>query len=97
MKVFLILILLFSTSLLANTFEVEALHLKNGDVVTVDDSSISTDQIKAVQLIDENQVHYLVTPKQLNHLLRNGGDGGGGAPMSLMSISRGGGDGSGGG
>lgn len=86
MKALVISILLYSNTLMANSFEVEAVHLLNGNVVSSEDNSYSADEIRAIEIKDENQSSYLVTPKIFDKLfgtrLRTtaavGGDGSGG-------------------
>ena len=98
MKVLIVSILLYSNTLWANSFEVEALHLINGNVISVLDETqeFSNDEVHAIEIINENQEHILVTPRLFNRLL-NGGDMGGGSPMGIRAAVRVGGDGSGGG
>lgn len=90
MRTLLLFTLLYSNTLLANSFEVEAIHLKNGEVVSVlDESYSSLDEVRAIEIVDERNTHSLISPRIFKMLL-NGGDAGGGAPMNF------GGDGSGG-
>ncbi len=98
MKALVVSILLYSSTLWANSFEVEAVHLINGNRVSIldDAQEFSTEEVRAVEIVNENQEHILVTPRLFNKLM-NGGDMGGGSPMSVRAAVRIGGDGSGGG
>lgn len=98
MKALVVSILLYSNTLWANSFEVEAIHLINGNRISVLDESqeFSTEEVRAVEIVNENQEHILVTPRLFNKLIK-GGDAGGGFPMSVKGAVRIGGDGSGGG
>lgn len=98
MKALVVSILLYSSTLWANSFEVEAVHLINGSRISVLDESqeFSTEEVRAVEIVNENQEHILVTPRLFNKLM-NGGDMGGGSPMRVRGAVRVGGDGSGGG
>jgi hypothetical protein len=97
MKALVISILLYSNTLLANSFEVTAVHLFNGNIISVQNEvqDFSAEEVRAVEIRNENQEHFLVTPKLFDKLI-NGGDMGGGSPMSIRA-ARVGGDGSGGG
>ena len=101
MRTLLLFTLLYSNILLANSFEVEAVHLKIGEVVSVQDESYSSlDEVRAIEIVDERNTHTLVSPSIFKMLL-NGGDAGGGAPMNFGGggndpDERVGGDGSGG-
>lgn len=101
MRTLLLFTLLYSNTLLANSFEVEAVHLKNGEVVSVQDESYSSlDEVRAIEIVDDNNTRTLVSPRIFEMLIRSGGDMGGGSSMSKMSTraaSRVSGDGSGGG
>lgn len=109
MRTLLLFTLLYTNTLFANSFEVEAIHLKNGEVVSVQDESYSSlDEVRAIEIVNENNTHSLVSPRIFKMLLnggndpvdRIGGDGSGGSPMMKMSTRgavRIGGDGSGGG
>lgn len=92
MKALLVSILLYSSTLLANSFEVKAVLLANGDKISVNDETqeLSTEEIRAFEIIDENQEYILVTPRLLHKLINDG------SAISVKSI-RFGGDGSGGG
>ena len=111
MRTLLVFILLYSNTLFASSFEVEAVHLKNGDVVSAQDESYSVEEVRAVEIVDENKSYYLVSLELFEKLI-NGGDAGGGSPMafggdmgggspmmkmSIRAATRVGGDGSGGG
>ena len=89
MKALVISILLYSNTLMANSFEVEAVHLINGDVVSSEDNSYSAEEIRAIEIKDESQSSYLVTPKTFDKLF--------GTRLSTKAAVRIGGDGSGGG
>ena len=101
MRTLLLFTLLYSNTLLANSFEVEAVHLKNGEVVSVQDESYtSLDEVKAIEVVNENNVRTLISPRTFQLHFRSVGEGSGGSPMMEMStkgVSRTGGDGSGGG
>lgn len=91
MRTLLLLTLLYTNTLLANSFEVKAIHLKNGDVVSAQDESYSSlDEVRAIEIVDETNTHSLISPRIFKILIKGGGDAGGGAPMNF------GGDGSGG-
>lgn len=98
MKALVVSILLYSSTLWANSFEVEAVHLINGNRISVIDESqdYSAEEVRAIEIVNENQEHILVTPRLFNKLM-NGGDMGGGSPMRVRAATRVGGDGSGGG
>jgi hypothetical protein len=98
MKALVVSILLYSCTLWANSFEVEAIHLVNGNRISIVNESqeFLTEEVRAVEIVNENQEHILVTPRLFNKLI-NGGDAGGGFPMSVRGAVRIGGDGSGGG
>ena len=109
MRTLLLFTLLYTNTLFANSFEVEAVHLKNGEIVSVQDESYSSlDEVRAIEIVNENNTRSLVSPRIFNMLLNGGndpvdkigGDGSGGSPMMKMSTRgavRVGGDGSGGG
>lgn len=101
MRTLLLLTLLYSNTLLANSFEVEAIHLKNGDIVSAQDESYSSlDEVRAIEIVDESNTHSLISPRIFKMLIKGGEDAGGGSPMMRMSTKaavRVGGDGSGGG
>ena len=88
MKILIVTILLYSSALLADSFNVEAIHLKNGTIVTADDDSYVSEEIHAIEIKDVNQSLYLVTPKTFDKIfgtnldsreaVRIGGDGSGG-------------------
>lgn len=98
MKALVVSIFLYSNTLWANSFEVEAIHLINGNRISVSNESqdFSAEEVRAVEIVNESKEHILVTPRLFIKLI-SGGDGGGGAPMSVMGAVRVGGDGSGGG
>lgn len=99
MRTLLLLTLLYTNTLFANSFEVEAVHLKNGDVVSAQDESFSFEDVRAVEIIDGSNSLIIVSPKVFERLL-NGGDAGGGSPIIRINTKaavRVGGDGSGGG
>lgn len=84
MRTLLLLTLLYSNTLFANSFEVEAVHLKNGEVVSVQDESYSSlDEVRAIEIVDESNTHSLISPRIFKMLLKGGGDAGGGAPMNF--------------
>ena len=89
MKALVISILLYSSTLMANSFEVQAVHLLNGKVVSSEDNSYSLDEIRAIEIKDENQSRFLVTPKTFDKFF--------GTHLSTKAAVRVGGDGSGGG
>ena len=83
MRTLLLFTILYSNTLLANSFEVEAIHLKNGEIVSVQDESYSSlDEVRAIEIVDQRNTHTLVSPSIFKMLL-NGGDAGGGAPMNF--------------
>ena len=64
MRTLLLFTLLYSNTLLANSFEVEAVHLKNGEVVSVQDESYSSlDEVRAIEIVDERNAHSLISPR----------------------------------
>lgn len=88
MKALVVSILLYSSTLWANSFEIEAVHLINGDVVSSEDNTYSAEEIRAIEIKDESQSSYLVTPATFDKIfgtrlrtrgaVRVGGDGSGG-------------------
>lgn len=89
MKALVVSIFLYSSTLWANSFEVEAVHLKNGEIVTSEDDSYLSEEIHAIEIKDDNQSRYLVTPKTFDKLF--------GTRLNVRGAVRVGGDGSGGG
>lgn len=92
MKAILVSILLYSNTLWANSFEVSAVHLANGNIVSTldEDQEFSTEEVSALEIVDENQKYILVTPSLFKKLINDG------SSISIRAVRMGG-DGSGGG